>query len=195
MKYIAIVILLTGCGNGPFIPIILKGKSGDRGKDGVSIVGQRGEVGPSGNDGADGSDGSNGSNGVGCTVTTVSPGLSAPNGGALINCANGSVLVTNGATGSTGSQGPVGPSGPQGIPGTNATSVTPVKLCPDVVPSYPTVFPEYSLCIGSKLYAVYWHQGPNTAFLAELLPGSYTTTSLNNNCNFTVIANSCTVGH
>lgn len=143
-----------------------------------------------------------------CSVTAV-------NGGALITCPDGSQqVVTNGNDGPQGIQGeqgpqgnvgpqgdtgPQGPQGDQGIPGPqgspgptgepgqDATPVTVVQLCPSYGPTqYPSSFPEQALCISGNLYGVYW-DGSN-AFLAEIVPGVYASTSPDG-CTLTVDAN------
>lgn len=49
-----------------------------------------------------GKDGKNGVDGSSCTVTEVSSSPAVPNGGAIITCADSSVLVKNGANGQDG---------------------------------------------------------------------------------------------
>lgn len=61
-----------------------------------------------------------------------------------------------------------------------------VQFCPGVV-SYPTVFPESGLCIQNKLYGVFWMS--NSAWLGEIPPGNYTSTSTSLACNFKVLVN------
>lgn len=98
----------------------------------------------------------------------------------------------DGAQGSTGAQGPTGAQGvpgvigPTGPAGTNATPVTVVPLCPGFVPTYPNIFPEYALCIQSKLYGVY---SANGGFLAELPPGTYSSNGINADCHLTILPN------
>lgn len=94
-----------------------------------------------------------------------------------------------GDTGATGTQGPTGdqgiqgPGGPQGVPGTPGTVVTPIQLCAGVTPTYPSVFPEYALCLQGQLYGVY---SANGGFLAVLPPGVYGSNGINASCNFTI---------
>lgn len=90
-----------------------------------------------------------------------------------------------------GPQGPVGPSGPTGLPGLDTTPVTMIKLCLGNT-IYPSSFPEYAICISSKLYAVYW-DGRNS-WLAEIPSGSYRSTSTSVPCNFNVLPN-CVVNY
>lgn len=85
-----------------------------------------------------------------------------------------------------GPQGAPGTNGTNGVNGVDATPVTVVPLCPGFVPSYPNVFPEYGLCIGTTLYGVY---SANGGFLAELPPGTYSSNGINASCNLTVKPN------
>ena len=97
---------------------------------------------------------------------------------------------TNGFNGAPGEVGPQGPQGPGGVNGTNGTSgvnatpVTIVTFCPGYTP---TRYPEIGVCINSRIYATFWdgHQ----AWLAEVVPGSYRSTSTGAPCNFTILAN------
>lgn len=89
-------------------------------------------------------------------------------------------------------QGPQGVSGNNGTNGTNGvpgTTFTIVQFCPNVVPTYPTTFPEVGFCIQGSLYAVY---SANDGFLTEIVPGTYTSNAIGSACNFTVSSN-CTV--
>src|ERR1700722_1539185 len=81
--------------------------------------------------------------------------------------------------------GPQGPAGSPGANGTNATDVTIVQFCPGTT-SYPTSFAEVGEWINNTLYAVYWN---GSAWLTEIPPGAYTSTSTSLPCNFTVQAN------
>ena len=58
-----------------------------------------------------------------------------------------------------------------------------VQLCKGA-PSYGMFF-EFAQCVDNKLYAVYWNG--KDAFLTELPPGEYRSTSTGLGCNFTVI--------
>src|ERR1700689_3913792 len=74
--------------------------------------------------------------------------------------------------------GPVGPAGAPGLNGTNgidATPVTIVQFCSNVTPTYPSVFPEYGICLGGQLYGVY---SANGGFLALLPPGEYNSNAI-----------------
>lgn len=143
--------------------------------------------------GTPGLNGINGQNASPCTVESVS-------GGSLVTCPDGSKsIISNGSDGPIGQVGPQGPIGFTGNPGTagtngkdgtDATPVTAVKFCPGYTTTYPSTFPEYGLCIGGKLYANYW-DGHNS-WLAEVVPGNYSSTSTSAPCNFIVTAN-CTV--
>lgn len=96
-----------------------------------------------------------------------------------------------GATGATGSSGSNGQNGNDGRDGTDATPITITQFCPGNV-NYPNVFPEVGLCINSKIYAVFWDRGQ--AFMAEVPPGAYRSTSTSLACNFTVQSN-CIISH
>lgn len=48
-------------------------------------------------------------------------------------------------------------------------------------------FPEYGICIANRLVAVYWNN--KDAFLAEIVPGNYTSTSTGLKCTFQISAN------
>lgn len=104
----------------------------------------------------------------------------------------------DGSTGPTGPQGPTGPTGATGsigLPGvngtngsngqngTNGTVITPIRFCPGPAPTYPSIFPEYGIKIGTNIYAVY--SIPN-AFLTLVIPGHYSSTGIGSNCSFTL---------
>lgn len=89
-----------------------------------------------------------------------------------------------GPAGPKGDAGPVGETGPAGQDG---TLITVVKFCTDTA-TYPSTFPEYGLCIDSKLYAVY---STNGGFLAYIPNGSYSSNAVGSSCTFTV--NGCDV--
>jgi hypothetical protein len=162
-----------------------------------------GPIGPTGSPGISGSKGDTGQKGDSCTVASVA-------GGAKITCGSTSTVVTNG---SDGAQGEIGSQGLgcttetmlagvkitcgttttmvwNGLNGQDATPVKMVKFCPNAPDTYPSSFPEYGICLGNKIYAVYWN---NTAFLSYLTPGNYVTTSVNVNCSFKVLANTCEI--
>lgn len=134
-----------------------------------------GKQGPAG---AQGVPGPVGSPGVGCTETMLTPSQATPNGGALLTCENGSTVVTNGSNGLQGVQ---------GVAGQNATPVSVVQFCSGYTTTYPGSFPEQAICVDNELLAVYW-DGSN-AWLAEIVPGYYASTSTSAPCNFTVEAN------
>lgn len=119
----------------------------------------RGPTGYNGRDGVDGKDGSS------CSVTALAIGPSAPNGGAVINCTDGtSSVILNGA------------------PGAPGTAYTTVKLCPGNT-AYPSRFVEIAIRTQDKLIAVY---SANGGFLTELPPGYYTSNGVGSACNFRV---------
>jgi len=84
--------------------------------------------------------------------------------------------------------GPPGPKGPTGAAGQAgvAPSMVPIQLCPQQVIQYPSSFPESALCIEGKLYGVMWNG--TSAWLAELPPGNYASTSPSG-CNLHIGAN------
>jgi hypothetical protein len=102
-----------------------------------------------------------------CTIKGVT-------NGAVINCPDGTTQTIS--------------DGVNGINGASATSISMVEFCPTYVPQYPTVFPEYGICIQGSLYAVYSSQQMGT-FLAYVPPGIYSSTSNSAACNFTVSSN------
>jgi Collagen triple helix repeat (20 copies) len=111
---------------------------------------------------------------------TGEPGPTGQTGAQGLQGATGAT----GANGQTGPAGSVGPAGPSGTPG---TSITVVQLCPSYGPTqYPDNFPEQALCISGNLYGVYW--SGTQAFLAEIVPGTYASTSPDG-CTLTVNAN------
>jgi hypothetical protein len=142
------------------------GKQGPAGANGQSIVGPQGVA---------GAVGSQGLPGTSCTETTLTPSQATPNGGALLTCGNSSTVITNGSNGLQGIQ---------GVPGQNATSVNVVQFCSAYTTTYPSSFPEQAVCVGNELLAVYW-DGTN-AWLAEVVPGYYASTSTTAPCDFTV---------
>lgn len=129
--------------------------------------------------GPQGQPGPQGDPGIGCTQTLIHPshisGDPAEYGGSEIHCANSDVLITNGAPGQQGQQ---------GLPGTATTAV---QFCPGYTTTYPSSFPEFGFCSQGSIYAVYW-DGHN-AWLAEVVPGYYASTSTSAPCNFHVAAN------
>lgn len=112
--------------------------------------------------------------------------VSLPSGDAQVVCTDGSAsTLTKGRDGVPGSKGDTGAQGIQGVPG---TGVTTIKFCDDYVPTYPSSFPEYGLCIDNKLYGVYWSVSLG-AFLAYLPPGTYRSTNASQACLFTIYPN------
>lgn len=62
-----------------------------------------------------------------------------------------------------------------------------VQFCSNYNTTYPTSFPEFGICLNNLLYGVYW-DGHN-AWLAEIVPGYYLSTSTSAPCNFHVLTN------
>lgn len=91
------------------------------------------------------------------------------------------IVVSGCAQGSPGQQGSIGPVGP---PGQDATPVTTIQFCPEQGSTTYGHFPEQGICINEKIIAAYW-DGHN-AFLAQVVPGTYTSTSTGLQCTFTV---------
>ena len=83
-----------------------------------------------------------------------------------------------------------GPQGLQGPPGAPANSVSVVQFCPAQGATTYGHFPEYGLCIDNVLYGVYWDN--KNAFLAEIVPGTYKSTSTGLGCTF-VVASGCLI--
>jgi len=106
----------------------------------------------------------------------------------MVSC--GQQQGINGINGLNGTNGQDGIDGINGQDGQDAQLET-IKFCPDLEDVYPKSFPEYGLCIGNKVYAVY--STNNTAFLSYLTPGTYITTSNGINCRFQVVVDSCEV--
>lgn len=118
--------------------------------------------------GPQGATGTTGQSGTSCTVTNVAIGQpGAPNGGSLISCPDGtSQVVLNGS------------------PGTNGSSIAMIQFCPGYTTTYPAIFPEFGVCSSNNIYAVYYDK--TNAWLAEIAPGYYSSTSTNAPCNFMV---------
>lgn len=122
--------------------------------------GQQGPVGPQG---------PTGQNGGSCSTSPVLASVVAPNGGALISCADGTqAMILN---------------------GTNGTVVGVVQFCKNPVTTYPSTFNEVGFCINNTLYAVY---SANGGFETTVLPGGYSSNGINSSCTFTVGPN-CTI--
>lgn len=156
--------------------------------DGVDIVcGSTQAFVPNGHNGVNGTNGANGADGSSCSISAIQPGPGAPAGGSLLSCTNGTIsLITNGiagATGQTGAPGQTGATGPQGLPG---TVIAPIQFCPSQGPTTYGHFPEYGLNIDGMIYAVYWSN--TDAFLAQIVPGAYVSTSTGLACSFTINA-------
>lgn len=93
---------------------------------------------------------------------------------------------TPGLRGPTGAQGPNGDIGTPGADGKDGTKLTVVQFCLGTE-HYPSVFPEVGFCIDNKLYGVFWMN--NNAFMGEIPPGAYSSTSTSLACTFTVADN------
>lgn len=141
-----------------------------------------GKVGPKGDTGVPGADGKS------CTQTLVDPtaiaGSPAQYGGSLITCGDKNTFIHNG---SPGLQGDKGDTGAPGATGQAGTSITSVQFCPNFHLSYPSTFPEIGFCFNGDLYAVYWDKANLNAWLTEIPPGYYASTSTSAPCNFTVL--------
>jgi hypothetical protein len=153
--------------------------------------------GPQGSTGPQGATGKAGNSLVSTTMAAMPS--QCPNGGNILIMAQDteelgvwspkdldqtSVVICNGLT---GAQGATGATGAQGIAGTNSTPVSTVQFCKGYQTNYPGTFPEFGLVISGAIYAVYW-DGSN-AWLAEVIPGYYASTSTSAPCNFTVNVN------
>lgn len=121
------------------------------------------------------------------TAFTKAPYLSCTTenvpGGAVIACPDGSgALIANGAVGGAG---PTGPQGVQGQPGTPGTKVVPIQLCPNVKPTYASVFPEFALCINGALYGTF-NNNTSYQYLSELPNGVYSSNGQGAACSMTI---------
>lgn len=126
-----------------------------------------------GKNGAKGAKGDKGDAGSSCSVMNLTDGT-----GAVISCQDGtSVFIANGSKGDKGDKGDTG---------ADAIPVQMIQFCPNVIGGAPN-FPEQGFKIGNKIYAVYSANGK--ASLAELYPGTYTTTAPGINCTFTIGVN------
>lgn len=90
-----------------------------------------------------------------------------------------------GAKGDQGETGSTGATGANGTNGRDGTTVTVVQFCPGQ--NSAGTYPEIGICIGGKIYAAFW-DGRNS-WLAEVVPGTYMSTSTTAPCNFKVAAN------
>ena len=160
-------IQVSCLGNDPVI--VPNGATGATGAQG--LTGAAGPMGPQGPQGPQGATGATGANGQDGAV-----GPQGPQG----------IAGVDGANGTNGQDGAVGPQGTPGTDGKDATPVTTVQFCPNVTSTYPTTFPEYGICVGGNLYAVY---SANDGFLALIPPGVYASNAINSSCDFTVLAN------
>jgi hypothetical protein len=129
----------------------------------TGCAGPRGDLGPQGIPGY--------SPVVGTQPATSQECLS---GGMEVYVGSSKTVICNGSKGATGLQ---------GNPGQDSDQVTIFKFCPNVTGNYPSIFPEYGIRLDSKVYAVY---SSNGGFLTLLTPGTYKTTGIGSNCNFTV---------
>lgn len=93
-----------------------------------------------------------------------------------------SIVGPVGPSGETGAVGPKGPSGSTGAQGPAGTGVAAVKFCSQTA-YYPSVFPEYGLCLNQQLFAVY---STNGGYLAYIPNGSYYSNAVGSQCNFHV---------
>lgn len=196
MYVTAMVLLLSACADW-----VKQGVPGTPGSPGLN--------GNKGNDGTPGTGGEQGAPGLNVVSQVISaPYGACPNGGSILLLAQdelgtgvwditdpgqSAVLICNGPdgakgdTGETGSQGMAGQDGSNGI---NATPITPVQFCPNLGTTvYASNWPEQGFCLDNKLYGVYFTG--SYAFLAELPPGAYSSTSMNG-CSFTIGSN-CSV--
>lgn len=216
-----ILILLLGmaaCGKGVTYEPGPKGPQGIQGSNGLTgATGPQGNTGPSGSEGQQGLPGVQGPTGPmgpqGIPGEAGTPGTScsvvASNNGADIICTDGtSSMVYNGIDGSMGAAASPCtttnidngiliscPDGSTSIVynGTNSdiNNVVPVEFCPSYgATSYPNNFPEYGFCIDDNIYAVYWTG--NNAFMAQVVPGTYVSTSSTSSCTF-VVQSHCNV--
>lgn len=129
--------------------------------------------GPNGSPGADGIKGDLGNTPV--VLERPATEQECPTGGIVVTVNTVSTLLCNGS---------------QGAPGVNLTPLVLMQLCPGN-PSYPDIFIEYGICVGSKLYAVYSENG---GFLTYLPPGAYVSNAVGSTCTFSV-ANGCQVSY
>lgn len=84
----------------------------------------------------------------------------------------------------TGCASEKGAQGIKGIDGTPGTNVTVIQFCPQHGSTTHSHFPEKGICINGAIIAAFW-DGTN-AFLAEVVPGAYISTSTGLQCSFTV---------
>ena len=189
---ICTLLILAGCGS-------LRGPKGD---NGVGSQGQTGQDGAScqlNSEGylscPDGSsfkipEGKAGVDGSSCTVEPNSVGstITCPDGSTsvVVNGTNG----TNGTDGTSGTDGAAGTNGTNGNNGTDGVDATPITLVP-FCPSIAGAFPEFGMCIGNQLIAVYDGPTNSDVRLVKLTPGNYQTTD-GRACTFTLVSG-CTI--
>lgn len=131
-----------------------------------------------GADGANGVDGADGADGGSCSVSQVSPGPVAPNGGAQVLCENGSsALILNGANGADGAPAPA-------TPYAIAKVVTPCPSVPGSNKEVLLVMQNRSILASISEQS----NGKNTR-LALLSYGTYSTTD-GRACTFTISSSS-----
>lgn len=97
----------------------------------------------------------------------------------------------DGKDGKDGAQGVKGDTGANGQNGQDAIPVRFVKFCPGSDPVYPSIFPEYGLCVGGQVYAVY---SANGGFGVLLPPGVYGSNGIGSSCIFKIGEN-CEIGN
>ena len=125
---------------------------------------------------------------VNCTVVQNVSGstITCPDG-TTVSISNGVGEVgpqgISGLNGVTGSTGATGDQGVAGSNGTNATPVTIVQLCKGFTPTYPNIFPESILCLGTTAWGIY---SANGGFGTVLEPGTYSSDGINASCTFTL---------
>jgi hypothetical protein len=130
-----------------------------------------------------GATGARGTDGKGCKLTSIEPGTLLPFGGAMVECASSSVLISNGRPGFNGADGRDGVDGQDGAPGAPGTLSTIVNLC-DGETTYPSKFVEVAVCFNNELYAVY---STNGGFFTKIPPGAYSSNAVGSKCDFTVL--------
>lgn len=105
----------------------------------------------------------------------------------LCRCSNDSI-GHEGAQGPVGAQGERGETGERGSDGSNgqdAAPILPIQLCPNVAPTYASVFPEVALCISGHLYGTY-NGNTSYQYLAMLPDGAYSSNGQGAACSFTI---------
>lgn len=142
--------------------------------------------------GPKGEPGTNGKDGVSIVYQVVSAsGVQCSNGGNVIMMARDTITDNTWSPQDADQSAVLVCNGEDGTNGTNATSLSVVNFC-GTQTVYPSAFSEVGLCVDNKIFAVYWDS--HNAWLTEISPGNYRTTSSSVPCNFTVTAN-CGVSH